>query len=81
MKDFAYLKYILTGFQDSQGYTEKPCLEKPRKRKKEIPFTIFMHFLSLLMTLMVHFKVYFISCGLLLLDLCLLIALSDLEVP
>jgi hypothetical protein len=22
-------------FQDSQGYTEKPCLEKPRKKKKE----------------------------------------------
>jgi hypothetical protein len=23
-------------FQDSQGYTEKPCLEKPKKKKKEI---------------------------------------------
>jgi hypothetical protein len=22
-------------FQDSQGYTEKPCLEKPKKKKKE----------------------------------------------
>jgi hypothetical protein len=22
-------------FQDSQGYTEKPCLEKPKKRKKK----------------------------------------------
>jgi hypothetical protein len=21
-------------FQDSQGYTEKPCLEKPKKKKK-----------------------------------------------
>jgi hypothetical protein len=23
-------------FQDSQGYTEKPCLEKPKKREKKI---------------------------------------------
>jgi hypothetical protein len=22
-------------FQDSQGYTEKPCLEKPQKKEKE----------------------------------------------
>jgi hypothetical protein len=22
-------------FQDSQGYSEKPCLEKPKKKKKE----------------------------------------------
>jgi hypothetical protein len=22
-------------FQDSQGYTEKPCLEKPQKKKKK----------------------------------------------
>jgi hypothetical protein len=22
-------------FQDSQGYTEKPCLEKPKKKKKK----------------------------------------------
>ena len=22
-------------FQDSQGYTEKPCLEKPKKRERE----------------------------------------------
>jgi hypothetical protein len=22
-------------FQDSQGYTEKPCLEKPKKNKKK----------------------------------------------
>ena len=22
-----------TEFQDSQGYTEKPCLEKPKKKK------------------------------------------------
>jgi hypothetical protein len=22
-------------FQDSQGYTEKPCLEKPKKKKHE----------------------------------------------
>jgi hypothetical protein len=22
-------------FQDSQGYTEKPCLKKPKKKKKE----------------------------------------------
>jgi hypothetical protein len=22
-------------FQDSQGYTEKPCLEKPKTKKKE----------------------------------------------
>jgi hypothetical protein len=21
-------------FQDSQGYTQKPCLEKPKKKKK-----------------------------------------------
>jgi hypothetical protein len=28
-------------FQDSQGYTEKPCLEKPKKKKKtkEMSFT------------------------------------------
>jgi hypothetical protein len=24
-----------TEFQDSQGYTEKPCLEKPKPKKKE----------------------------------------------
>ena len=24
-----------TEFQDSQGYTEKPCLEKPNKKKKK----------------------------------------------
>jgi hypothetical protein len=23
-------------FQDSQGYTEKPCLEKPKKKKKKM---------------------------------------------
>jgi hypothetical protein len=23
-------------FQDSQGYTEKPCLEKPKKKKKKV---------------------------------------------
>jgi hypothetical protein len=22
-------------FQDSQGYTEKPCLEKPKEKKKK----------------------------------------------
>jgi hypothetical protein len=22
-------------FQDSQGYTEKPCLEKPKKKKEK----------------------------------------------
>jgi hypothetical protein len=22
-------------FQDSQGYTEKPCLEKPKKKKRK----------------------------------------------
>jgi hypothetical protein len=22
-------------FQDSQGYTDKPCLEKPKKKKKK----------------------------------------------
>jgi hypothetical protein len=22
-------------FQDSQGYTEKPCLERPKKKKKQ----------------------------------------------
>ena len=22
-------------FQDSQGYTEKPCLEKPKEKKKD----------------------------------------------
>jgi hypothetical protein len=25
-------------FQDSQGYTEKPCLEKPKKKKKKSNF-------------------------------------------
>jgi hypothetical protein len=35
MSDFeASLVYKVSEFQDSQGYTEKPCLEKP-KRKKE----------------------------------------------
>jgi hypothetical protein len=24
-----------TEFQDSQGYTEKPCLEKPKKEKRK----------------------------------------------
>jgi hypothetical protein len=23
-------------FQDSQGYTEKPCLENPKKKKKNL---------------------------------------------
>jgi hypothetical protein len=26
---------IFIPFQDSQGYTEKPCLKKPKKKKKE----------------------------------------------
>jgi hypothetical protein len=26
-------------FQDSQGYTEKPCLEKPKKKKKQNELT------------------------------------------
>jgi hypothetical protein len=25
-----------TEFQDSQGYTEKPCLKKPKKKKKNL---------------------------------------------
>jgi hypothetical protein len=28
-------EYLKSEFQDSQGYTEKPCLGKKRKRKKE----------------------------------------------
>ena len=27
---------LLSEFQDSQGYTEKPCLEKPKKKKAPI---------------------------------------------
>jgi hypothetical protein len=27
-------------FQDSQGYTEKPCLEKPKKKKKKTKIII-----------------------------------------
>jgi hypothetical protein len=27
--------YLQSEFQDSQGYTEKPCLEKPKKKKKK----------------------------------------------
>jgi hypothetical protein len=30
----ASLVYIQSEFQDSQGYTEKPCLEKTKKKKK-----------------------------------------------
>ena len=26
-------------FQDSQGYTEKPCLQKTKKKKKSLRFT------------------------------------------
>jgi hypothetical protein len=26
---------VFREFRDSQGYTEKPCLEKPKKEKKE----------------------------------------------
>jgi hypothetical protein len=26
---------VYKDFQDSQGYTEKPCLEKPKKPKKQ----------------------------------------------
>ena len=26
---------LQTEFQDSQGYTEKPCLEKPKGRERE----------------------------------------------
>jgi hypothetical protein len=26
---------VYSEFQDSQGYTEKPCLEKPKKEKKK----------------------------------------------
>jgi hypothetical protein len=29
-------------FQDSQGYTEKPCLEKPQKKKKKKKKRIFL---------------------------------------
>jgi hypothetical protein len=25
----------ISEFQDSQGYTEKPCLKKPKKKKKK----------------------------------------------
>jgi hypothetical protein len=25
----------ISEFQDSQGYTEKPCLEKPKKQKQK----------------------------------------------
>jgi hypothetical protein len=31
----ASLVYKVSKFQDSQGYTEKPCLEKPREKKKK----------------------------------------------
>jgi hypothetical protein len=27
-------------FQDSQGYTEKPCQEKPKKKKKKKEFNL-----------------------------------------
>jgi hypothetical protein len=26
---------VQSEFQDSQGYTEKPCLAKPKKKKKK----------------------------------------------
>jgi hypothetical protein len=29
-------------FQDSQGYTEKPCLEKPKGEKKKVELLISM---------------------------------------
>jgi hypothetical protein len=31
----ASLVSLQSEFQDSQGYTEKPCLEKKKKKKKE----------------------------------------------
>ena len=31
----ASLVYRVSEFQDSQGYTEKPCLEKPKEKKKD----------------------------------------------
>jgi hypothetical protein len=31
----ASLVYIQREFQDSQGYTEKPCLEKPKHKTKQ----------------------------------------------
>jgi hypothetical protein len=35
-------------FQDSQGYTEKPCLEKPKGKKKKKLFVISVGFFSLI---------------------------------
>jgi hypothetical protein len=29
-----------TEFQDSQGYTEKPCLEKPKTNKQNVPMRL-----------------------------------------
>jgi hypothetical protein len=33
-------------FQDSQGYTEKPCLEKPKKKKKKKRKTVVLQYNS-----------------------------------
>jgi hypothetical protein len=33
-------------FQDSQGYTEKPCLEKKKKKKKQPTFYLDFHLCS-----------------------------------
>ena len=30
-----YKDHEKSEFQDSQGYTEKPCLKKPKKKKKK----------------------------------------------
>jgi hypothetical protein len=40
--------WLQTEFQDSQGYTEKPCLEKPKTKQtnKQKPVIIFNTLLS-----------------------------------
>jgi hypothetical protein len=35
--------FLQSEFQDSQSYTEKPCLEKPKKKKKVAVLMLSLH--------------------------------------
>jgi hypothetical protein len=54
-------------FQDSQGYTEEPCLEKPKKKKKKkkkkILFSIIIKLITLCAVLNALFCVLLSICG------------------
>jgi hypothetical protein len=43
LKLFCSQPGLQSEFQDSQGHTEKPCLEKPKKKKKKKKSMMHIH--------------------------------------